>query len=210
MIRFKVKLRSKKGVISEDFMNADNEEQLNMISKMQGVEVVEILEQQDLNFESVANIKLDENLLDENGMLKPMTIEQQAMAELAAETNPELAAQLPQSSRPMKLDSQGNLISSPPPQQQQQHPQTAVTPGPPAAKEVHFVDKSSGVAYKVVNNVVYKKDWVQCEADDFKIIRKSSGRLIATEELIICKLDWVEMEEETEEEVDEVKEENNE
>jgi len=197
MIRYKVKIQSKQGNVTEEFMNADNEEQLGMISKMQGFTLLEILETQDLNFESVANIKLDENLLDENGNLKPMTIEQQAMAELAAETNPEIAKQLPGNSQPMKLDSQGNIIA--PPRQQ-------APPAAPKTKPIHFTDKATGIEFKVENGVVSKKDWVQCDSAGYKVIRRSSGRLIATDELLICKLDWVEIEEETEEDLDSIEE----
>jgi len=188
MKKYTIKLANKNGEMSQDSMHANDENELRMLAKMQGMELVEIMDEQDLTFENVANVKLDENLLDENGKLKPMTIEQQAMAELAAETNPELAAQLPPEMRPMQRDSQGNLISPPPPQ---------VTVASKKEKATFYTDKTTGIEFKFVGDTVYRKDWIEADTDDFKIIRKKSSRQIPNEEIIVFKHDWIEIEEES-------------
>jgi len=66
-------------------------------------------------------------------------------------------------------------------------------PPPPQPKIIEFVD--NGISYKIENNIVYKKDWVEVDPNKFRIIRKESKKEIKPLDILVYTQEWVELSE---------------
>lgn len=166
MNRYKIEMVNKSsGKKSVDVIHADDEAMLTKSVEEMGFGIGKILEVVPIQLNATPPPNLD-GLADLG-----VEIDEAALARQQAQQEFQQSQQLHQ---PHQM---------PPGQYNQSIP----APQAPVNPVIEFVD--NGISYRVEHGTVYKKDWVEVDPKEFKVVKKESKKPVT--DYLVYKLDWV-------------------
>lgn len=167
-MKFTVCVRPKgsKGIPQRQEINAVNKKQLEMVMNASGLEVVEIVDAIDDRALQIIN---------SNENLSPEAIMRMALSKPIEDDISTKPVVQPQQIPAPKLDIpkvEDNVVSK---------------------EDKYFTD--NGIQFKISNNKIYKKTWIECNRDDYRIIKTTDKktRILTESGITIERLDWVEI-----------------